>query len=200
MTSNPESTLGHHADIILQLPKVSEACPNNLAPTTSTTMMIAYGDALAVVLLKQTGMTKEEFRIFHPGGKLGQRLLKVQDLMVGYDDLPLVHGDIDMAEAIVVMSEKNLGCLVVIDENMALAGIVTDGDLKRHMSKDLLEKSVSEIMSADPMNIQSSALAVEAIDKMTRTDGQYLTSLVVMDGESLSGLIRLQDCLRAGLL
>ncbi len=199
MTSNPKSTLATHSDIILQLPKVPEACPNGLAPTTSTTMMIALGDALAVALLERMGLTKEEYKVFHPGGKLGQRLMTVRELMVAYDDLPLVKEGALMDQALITLTEKNLGAVVITDANGALAGILTDGDLKRHMGPDLLQRPVTEIMTRTPKTIDAKALGVEAMGIMTKKPNSYLSSLIVLDNGKLAGMIRLQDCLQAGL-
>ncbi|MBX2834206.1 MAG: KpsF/GutQ family sugar-phosphate isomerase [Micavibrio sp.] len=199
MTSNSDSTLAQHSDYILQLPKVPEACPNGMAPTTSTTMMMAYGDAIAVSLLHMMGLTKEQYKVFHPGGKLGQRLMTVAELMVGYDDLPLVGTEATMDAAILQLSAKNLGVVLVVSGQGALAGIITDGDLKRHMGADLLQKSVTEVMTNNPKSISTKALGVEAMGLMTLQSGSYLSSLVVLDNGELKGLIRLQDCLRAGL-
>ncbi len=200
MTSNPQSTLAQHSDITLLIPKAPEACPNGLAPTTSTTMMLALGDALAVALLERMGLTSEQFKAFHPGGKLGQKLLKVTDLMVPLSNMPLIHSSATMDKAIVLLTEKNLGAVIVTDDNTTLKGIITDGDLKRHMAPDLLQKSVTSIMSSNPKTISNSALAAEALAMMTKTPGQYLTSLIVVDStEKLTGLIRLQDCLQAGV-
>lgn len=200
MTSNADSTLGQHADITLLLPKAPEACPNGLAPTTSTTMMIALGDALAVALLHRMGLTPEQYKVFHPGGKLGQRLMNVSDIMIGYDDLPLVPENALMDKAILTLSEKNLGAVLVINNNGDLLGMVTDGDLKRHMAPDLMEKPVRDVMSANPKSIEAKALAVEAVKVMTHTPGKYISSLIVMDNGKLAGMIRLQDCIQAGLL
>ncbi len=199
MTANPDSALARHADIRLVLPKVPEACPNGLAPTTSTTMMLALGDALAVALLERRGLTPEQFKVFHPGGKLGRTLVAVRDLMHGGQALPTVPESATMDRAILTLSEKNLGCVLVITEAGDLAGIITDGDLKRHMSPDLLQKPVCAVMSRSPRTIEADQLAVEAMNIMTKTPGQYLTALVVMEGGRLAGLIRLQDCLQAGL-
>lgn len=198
MTSKPQSTLASHADICLFLPQVGEACPNSLAPTTSTTMMIAYGDALAVALLERMGLTPEQYKVFHPGGKLGQKLLKVSEVMIKRDDLALIAPDAKMDQAILALTEKNLGAVLVMDGDHLL-GIVTDGDLKRHMSADLLQKSVADVMSGQPKSIRSSALAAEALDMMTKVPGQYITSLIVMDGMVVAGMIRLQDCLQSGV-
>lgn len=200
MTSKPESTLAQHADIKLILPRVPEACPNGMAPTTSTTMMLALGDALAVALLERMGLTKEQFRVFHPGGKLGQQLLKVADIMHKGDALPLIAPDAKMDAAILMLSEKNLGVVLIVDAQGALQGIVTDGDLKRHMAPDLLQKPVVDVMTRTPKTIEAGALAVEAMNIMTRTPGRYLTSLIAVDEQGgLAGLIRLQDCLQAGI-
>lgn len=198
MTSNDKSTLAKHSDFCLLLPAVGEVCPNGLAPTTSTTMMIALGDALAVALLERMGLTPEQYKVFHPGGKLGQRLMSVADIMVSGDDLPVIDIGARMDAALLALSDKNLGCVLVFDGD-DLAGIVTDGDLKRHMSPDLLQKPVAEIMSVEPKSIEKEALAVRAVDVMTKMPGQYLTSLIVFDGDKACGLIRLQDCLQAGV-
>ena len=198
MTSNAESTLAKYADIRLIMPKISEVCPNGLAPTTSTTMMIAYGDALAVALLERMGLTPEQYKVFHPGGKLGQRLLKVSELMVVGEDLPVIGQDAQMDEALLALTEKNLGAVLVMDGE-SLLGLVTDGDLKRHMSPDLLQKPVSEVMTCDPKSIASDALAAEALDIMTKVQGQYITSLIVTQDGKVCGMIRLQDCLQAGV-
>jgi arabinose-5-phosphate isomerase len=199
MTSNAESTLAKHSDMCLLLPPVGEVCPHGLAPTTSTTMMLALGDALAVVLLERMGLTKEQYKVFHPGGKLGQKLMSVADVMVSGDDLPIVDVNARMDEALLILTGKNLGCALVFDGE-ELAGIVTDGDLKRHMSPDLLQKPVRDIMSIQPKSIGQEELAVRAVDIMTKIPGQYLTSLIVCDGKKTCGLIRLQDCIQAGIV
>jgi arabinose-5-phosphate isomerase len=200
MTSNPDSALAKHSDILLLLPPAPEACPNGLAPTTSTTMMMALGDAIAVALLERMGLTPEQFGVFHPGGKLGKRLLLVSEVMHGHDALPLIGEDSNMGDAVVALTSKNLGCALIVDAKGALKGIITDGDLKRHMAPDLLQKPVTAIMSKNPKTISSDALAVEAMKVMTQTPGHYLTSLIVVDGKgNLTGLIRLQDCLQKGI-
>lgn len=199
MTGNPDSTLAQYADIKLIYPKVPEACPNGLAPTTSTTMMMAFGDALAVALLERRRLTPEQYKVFHPGGKLGRRLMKVSELMVSGADLPLVPPESLMDRTLIVLTEKNLGVALVVNDQGGLLGLVTDGDLKRHMAPDLLQRPVTEIMTKNPKSIAPDALAVEALDLMTKKKGRYLTTLVVMDGERLCGIIRLQDCLQAGI-
>ncbi|HNS43762.1 MAG TPA: KpsF/GutQ family sugar-phosphate isomerase [Alphaproteobacteria bacterium] len=200
MTGNSESELAKHADIPLILPRVPEACPNGLAPTTSTTQMMALGDAIAIALLERMGLTAEQFRVWHPGGKLGQKLKKVSDLMVGGNDLPVVSADTLMADAIITLSSKNLGSVVVADKNMNLLGIVTDGDLKRHMSPDLLQQKVETVMTRGPRTVKADALAAEALDIMLNSASSPITSLVVVDGAGkVAGLIRIQELLKAGL-
>jgi arabinose-5-phosphate isomerase len=164
-------------------------------------MMMALGDALAVALLERMGLTKEQYKVFHPGGKLGQRLRTVGEMMHGGENLPLIRDDAKMDEALLVLTGKNLGCALVVDKAGKLKGIITDGDLKRHMGPDLLQKPVTAVMTASPRSIEADALAVEAVNLMTRTKGRYVTSLVVNgpDGK-LEGLIRLQDCLQAGIV
>ncbi|MCC7305309.1 MAG: KpsF/GutQ family sugar-phosphate isomerase [Alphaproteobacteria bacterium] len=200
ITGNAASTLAKHSDIGLLLPAVPEACPNGLAPTTSTTMMLALGDALAVALLEKMGLTKDQYKNFHPGGKLGQRLMKVSDIMRQGNELPVAVLDERMDKVILTMTEKNMGCVIVVDKDK-VAGIITDGDLRRHMAPDLLTKSAAEIMSKNPKTIEADALAVEAVNLMTKTPGHYLTSLIVTCPDKKQiGLIRLQDCLQAGLV
>lgn len=199
ITGNQESTLARHADIALILPKAPEACPNGLAPTTSTTMMLALGDAITVALLERMGLTPEQYKVFHPGGKLGQKLLKVSELMVRYSDLPLVKNSALMDEALLVLTSKNLGAAIVVDDTGTLAGIITDGDLKRHMGPNLLQMPVRDVMSTQPKTIDASALGAEALHMMTNHPGKYLSSLIVTDKNQLVGMIRLQDCLKAGL-
>ncbi len=200
ITSRPASTLAQHSDILLQLPDAPEACPNGLAPTTSTTATMALGDALAIALLHRKGLTAAEFRVFHPGGKLGQRLKRVSDLMDGLELLPLVGPDTTMDRALLVMSEKNLGCIIVEDAQGQVAGIITDGDLKRHMSPTLLTKKASEVMTVDPQSIAPEALAAEAVDVMLKKFKQPITSLLVISDGQIKGLIRLQACLQAGVI
>ncbi len=199
ITSNGNSTLAKHSDIKLVMPKVPEACPNQLAPTTSTTMMMALGDAIAISLLERMGLTSEDFKIFHPGGKLGQKLLKVSEIMLKDDALPIVSINTTMDKAIIKMTEKNTGSLIIADDNNEVIGIITDGDLKRHMNNDLLQKEVSEIMSTNPKTISPDMLAVEALDIMLNKYKQPITSLIVAKNGKISGLLRIQECLTAGI-
>jgi arabinose-5-phosphate isomerase len=145
------------------------------------------------------GLTPEDFRVFHPGGKLGQKLLTVADIMHKKEALPMLPESATMGEVIVQLAEKNLGCVLIMDGSV-LKGIVTDGDLKRHMAPDLLQKPAAAIMTKSPKTIQAGALAVEALSIMTKTPGQYVTSLITTDESGAAiGLIRLQDCLQRGV-
>lgn len=167
-----------------------------LAPTTSTTMMLALGDALAVALLERKGFSAEAYRVFHPGGKLGRRLIKVADLMHVDDEVPLITADRAMSEALLVMTAKTFGCVGVVDAEGALIGIVTDGDLRRHMEPGLLDRRVEEIMTRAPKTIGAQALAAEALGRMNAAN---ITSLFVTEGKRPVGIVRMHDCLRAGV-
>ncbi|OAN49157.1 D-arabinose 5-phosphate [Paramagnetospirillum marisnigri] len=197
ITSGAKSTLAVSADVALVLPPIPEACPMGLAPTTSTTMMLALGDALAVTLLERKGFTAADFKLFHPGGKLGQRLLKVGDLMHGGEGLPLVAPTTPMAEVLLVMTAKSLGCAGVTDGNGRLAGIVTDGDLRRHMRPDLPTLAAAEVMTRDPKTVAPNLLAAEALRIMNT---KAITSLFVVDETGCPvGVLHVHDCLRAGV-
>lgn len=198
MTRKAGSVLAKAARHTLLLPSSPEACPMGLAPTTSTTLMLALGDALAVTLLKRKGFSERDFKNLHPGGRLGRKLLQVFDLMRPYKELPLVFEDTLMSEALVVMTEKGFGCIGVLDANENLAGIITDGDLRRHMSPSLLSQKVKEVMTPAPQTIFSSSFAVEALGIMNR---KAITNLFVLEETTgqLVGLLRLHDCLREGL-
>ena len=200
ITAKPASTLAQHSDVVLALPDVPEACPNGLTPTTSTTTTMALGDALAVALLERKGLTPEQYRVFHPGGKLGQRLKKVSDLMDGLGSLPIVQLETTMDKTLLVMTEKNVGCVIVENDKGKVAGLITDGDLKRHMAPGLLAQKASEIMTADPKSIAPDALAAEAVEMMLKRFKSPITSLLVMKDGQLAGLIRLQACLQAGVI
>ncbi len=192
------SSLGLAADLVLTLPKCPEACPMGLAPTTSTTAMLALADALAIAVLEQKGFDADGFGIFHPGGKLGRKLIRVQQLMHHGDSLPLVGTDATMAEAILEMTTKRFGCVGLVDARGTLAGIVTDGDLRRHMTRDLLARPAIEIMTAEPRTIRPEALAVEALAVMNRPDRPF-TVIFAVDGDRPVGILHMHDCLRAGV-
>lgn len=190
------STLARAATVALVLPDEPEAGALGLAPTTSTTMMLALGDALAVALLERKGLTAEDFRLFHPGGKLGRRLIRVADIMHTGDAVPLVPADTAMSEALLEMTAKRFGCVGATDGAGALVGIVTDGDLRRHMDEGLLRRAVQRVMTPGPATIHAGALGAEAVRAMNE---RKITSLFVIEGERPVGIVHVHDCLRAGL-
>jgi len=197
MTAKAASSLGREADICLELPSAEEACPNGLAPTTSTTMQLALGDALAVALLEARGFTAQDFRLFHPGGKLGARLTFVRDVMHRGPQIPLVADGALMAEAIVEISTKGFGCAGVIDGAGKLVGIITDGDLRRHMKADLMAEPVLSVMTRAPTTIAADALAVEALEIL---NARKITALLVVGADSIPlGIVHFHDLLRLGV-
>lgn len=197
VTGGKESALAAAADAVLLLPDAPEACPMGLAPTTSTTVMMALGDALAIALLERRGFSTADFHLFHPGGNLGRRLLRVCDIMHRGAEIPLVAPDLRMSEAILVMTAKSFGCVGVCDAAGRLIGIVTDGDLRRHMGDALLGRVVADIMQHAPKTIGGAALAGEALGLMNRT---AITSLFVVDDHGRpDGFLHMHDCLRAGV-
>ncbi len=196
MTGNAQSTLGTAADVALVLPRAPEACPIGLAPTTSTTMMIALGDALAATLMEIRGFTAEDFRNYHPGGKLGKKLMRVRDLMRKGAELPLVNKNDPMSNVLLVMTQKSLGCAGVIDASGALVGIVTDGDLRRHMDKDLTSRKASEIMTKSPMTVAPNVLAAEAIKVL---NDSKRTQVFVVEDKNPVGILHIHDLLREGI-
>ena len=196
VTGNRESTLGRAADLALVPPPMPEACPLGLAPTTSTTTALALGDALAVALLDRRGFSPEHFRRLHPGGNLGRKLIKVSDLLHSGDALPLVDEYTPMTRALIEMTAKSFGCVGVVDGGGRLAGIITDGDLRRHMANGLLSRPASEVMTQQPKTIAPDALASEALGRMTASK---ITSLFVADDDVPVGILHLHDCLRAGV-
>ncbi len=198
IVGRPESTLGSAADLILPLPDRPEACPMGLAPTTSTTATLALADALAIALLERKGFTADGFGIFHPGGKLGKKLIQVQQLMHRGDALPLVDMEASTAEAILEMTTKHFGCVGMLDGQGTLIGIVTDGDLRRHMGPDLLSRPAVDIMTAEPRTIRPDALAAEALGMMNQPDRPITVMFVVEDGRP-AGILHVHDCLRAGV-
>ena len=196
ITSNAQSSLGQAARIVLELPKAREACPHNLAPTTSTLMQAAIGDALAIALLEGRGFTALEFANFHPGGKLGAMLKHISDLMRSGDAVPLKPLGTGMADALAEMSAKGLGCVVIVDGRGHVAGIITDGDLRRKMRADLLSVAVDEIMTANPRTVGREALASEALEIL---NSAKITTLIVTDGAKPVGILHMHDLLRAGV-
>jgi len=196
ITVNAESTLGKAADIVLTLPPAREACPHNLAPTTSSLMQLALGDALAMALLESRGFTAVEFGIFHPRGRLGAALRFVRDLMHTGEALPTIRRGALMAEAIVEMSAKGFGCVAVLDGDGKLAGVVTDGDLRRHMRADLLQLTVDRVMTKAPKTIRPGQLASEALELL---NAAKITALIVVEQARPVGIVHLHDLLRAGV-
>ena len=197
ITSNEDTALGRAADVCLVLPKAEEACPNGLAPTTSTTMQLAIGDALAVALLEVRGFTAHDFHVFHPGGKLGARLTFVRDVMHRGELMPRVAITATMAEAVVEISAKGFGCVGVVDPQGRLAGIVTDGDLRRHMCPDLMTIGVEQVMTRSPRTAAPEALAVEVLEFLNRVKN---TALFVVDAAGRPcGIVHLHDLLRLGV-
>ena len=197
ITANAESALAEQADATLTLPSATEACPMGLAPTTSTTMMLALGDALAIALLTRRGSSPDDFHRLHPGGTLGRRLIRVLDIMHVGEAMPLVSHETSMADAIVDMTARSFGCTGVVDAGQRLIGIVTDGDLRRHMAEDLLSQPVGKVMTEHPRTIRAGALAVEAVRLMNQMG---ITSLFIVDEDGRPvGFLHLHDCLRTGI-
>ena len=192
-----KSALAKAADLVLLIPKVEEACPIGLAPTTSTLLQMALGDALAVTLLEAKGFAAQDFHAFHPGGKLGAKLKQVKDVMHRQDSLPLVALGSLMADALVEMSARSFGCLGIIDQEQKLVGMITDGDLRRHMGPQLLSANVDDVMTANPKTLQGSVLASEALERMNR--GKITTIFVVNENHHAIGLIHIHDLLRLGV-
>jgi arabinose-5-phosphate isomerase len=196
MTAENESTLAKAADIALTLPKAREACPHNLAPTTSSLMMLALGDALAIALLEGRGFTSMDFSVLHPGGKLGAMLKYARDLMHSGDAVPLKPMGTRMSDALVEMSSKGFGCVGIVDARGAIVGIVTDGDLRRHMRPDLMTALVDDVMTKNPKTISRDLLASEALEIL---NSSKITALIVTDASRPVGIVHLHDILRAGV-
>src|SRR5580658_115359 len=196
ITVSAESTLGKAADIVLALPPAREACPHNLTPTTSTVMQLALGDALAIALLESRGFTAIDFGVFHPGGKLGAALKFVRDVMHPGDAVPLIRRGALMSEAIVEMSAKGFGCVAVTDTAGKLVGVITDGDLRRHMRVDLLQAPVEKIMTVSPKTVRPDQLVGEALQLL---NASKITALIVVDMDRPVGIVHFHDLLRAGV-
>ena len=196
MTAGADSALAREADIVLLLPRAEEACPHGLAPTTSSVMQLAMGDALAVALLETRGFTAEDFRDFHPGGKLGASLTRVGDIMHTGERIPLVPTQSSMREAIVKISQKGFGCVGIVRADGRLAGIITDGDLRRHMQSDLLAMRVDEVMTQTPRTITADALAATAL---TIVNDAAITALMIVEDDRPVGIVHLHDLLRVGV-
>ena len=196
MTAATESGLGKAADIVLELPRVREACPHNLAPTTSTLLQLVLGDALAVALLESRGFSAKDFRVFHPAGRLGALLKFVRDFMFVGERVPLISTGSPMSDVIVEISAKGIGCVGVVDGSGHLIGIVTDGDLRRHMQPTLLNLPVDEVMTCNPKTISPDHLATEALQYM---NASKVHVLFVTDQAKPIGILHLHEILRAGV-
>jgi arabinose-5-phosphate isomerase len=199
ITGAPMSMLAQAADVALDCSVTEEACPLNLIPTASTTAALALGDALAMTLLVEKGFREEDFANLHPGGKLGKRFLRVESLMTAGAHCPIVGADTAMRDVIYEMSSKGLGMTSVVDSRQTLAGIITDGDLRRHMARGpgIMELTASQVMTRDPVSIPPATLAAEALNIMER---RKITSIVVVDGENrVAGVVHLHDLWRTQL-
>ncbi|MFT3988150.1 KpsF/GutQ family sugar-phosphate isomerase [Aestuariivirga sp.] len=196
ITAQAQSTLAGEADVVLVLPRAKEACPNGLAPTTSTLMQLALGDALSIALLEEKGFGPRDFKNFHPGGRLGAQLTHVRDIMHKQSELPLTIESPRMSEALLVMTSRSYGCLGVVDAAGRLIGIVTDGDLRRHMDRNLLDRTVGEVMTRNPKTIDPDALTSEALEIL---NSAKITSLFVVNAaREPVGLVHIHDLLRIG--
>jgi len=196
VTAFADSTLGEAADVVLALPQAREACPHNLAPTTSTLMQHALGDALAIALLESRGFTALDFRVFHPGGRLGAMLKFVGNVMHTGSAIPLAAVGTRMSEAVVEMSAKGFGCVGIADADGRLVGIVTDGDLRRHMRPDLLDARVETVMTRSPKTVRPDQLASEALEII---NSSKITALIVAEAGRPVGIVHFHDLLRAGV-
>ncbi len=196
LTSRSSSALGRAANVVLELPRAAEACPHGLAPTTSTTMQLAMGDCIAVALMEAKGFTAHHFKDFHPGGSLGSKLKFVADVMHTDERLPLAREDDIMGQALVIMTAKALGCLGIVDGAGKFVGIITDGDLRRHMGKDLLTSTTGQIMTRKPKTIAPTLLASAALEQI---NSSRITALFVVDKGVPVGLVHVHDLLRLGL-
>ncbi len=196
VTADAGSTLGKASDVTLTLPNAREACPHNLAPTTSSLMQLALGDALAIALLDSRGFTATQFGALHPAGKLGAMLKFARDLMHSGNAMPLAPLGTTMSDAIMQMSSKGFGCVGITDAHGMLAGIITDGDLRRHMRSDLLDAKVDEVMTRNPKVVRGDQLASEVLELL---NSSKITALFVAEGRKPIGLLHMHDLLRAGV-
>ncbi len=196
VTASADSTLGKASDVTLALPDAREACPHNLAPTTSSLMQLALGDALAIALLESRGFTAIDFGVLHPAGRLGAMLKFARDVMHSGKAMPLVPLGTRMSDAVVEMSSKGFGCVGIVDARGLLLGIITDGDLRRHMRPDLLDKRVDEVMTKDPKTVRPDQLASEALEIL---NSSKITALIVAEARKPVGILHLHDILRVGV-
>lgn len=195
ITMKEHSTLAKNSNFLLKLPQTKESSLI-AAPTTSALMTLSLGDALVTVLHEARGFTTDDFKLFHPGGKIGVNLLKVSDLMHKNDEVPIVNHDTKFTDVIVTITNKRLGCALVIDKNDELIGIITDGDLRRHIHEDLTNKLACDVMSEKPEHIGSEKLAIEALISMNK---KLITILPVIEHNKIIGIIHIHDLLKAGI-
>ena len=197
VTSRSDSALGRNADVLLHLPQVTEACPNRLAPTTSTLLQLLLGDALAIALLERRGFTSQDFKVFHPGGKLGAHLIPIGELAHTDGEMPIVPLGTLMSEAILVMSSKGFGVIGIVDAANHIVGIITDGDLRRHMAPDLLSRPVEEVMTPEPRVVEATRLAAAVMQFL---EASRITVVFVVDEQGRPvGVVHVHDLLRAGV-
>ena len=196
VTADAESTLAKASDVVLLLPQAREACPHNLAPTTSSLMQLALGDALAVALLESRGFTALKFRELHPGGRLGAKLQFIRDVMHTGASVPMIALGTAMSDAIVVMTAKGFGCVGIAKIDGSLAGIITDGDLRRHMGPALMSAKVDDVMTKNPKTVSSDQLVSEALELL---NSSKITAVIVVDAGKPAGIVHLHDLLRAGV-
>ena len=196
ITGRVDSVLAKAADVALLVPDSPEACPLSLAPTTSSTVMLVLGDAIAVTLLERRGFSPDDFRLLHPGGQLGSRLIRAVDIMRSGADLPIVFVDTPMTETILEMTAKQLGCVGVRAQDGKLVGVITDGDLRRHMDSGILAMTASEVMTSDPKTVGNDALAAQVLAMMN--ENKITASFVVVENEP-RGIVHIHDILRTGL-
>lgn len=195
-TANPTSTLARHSDICMVLPRHEEACPHNLAPTTSTLMMLALGDALAIALLEARGFSASDFKTFHPGGSLGASLTLIREVMHRDDEIPLAESGSSMGEAILRISEKGFGCVGIVSAAGDLVGVITDGDLRRNIHRDMLSLKVDDVMTHSPQTVNPETLANKALAVLNE---RAITSLLVTENGKPVGIVHLHDLLRIGV-
>ncbi|MDR0483890.1 MAG: KpsF/GutQ family sugar-phosphate isomerase [Alphaproteobacteria bacterium] len=197
ITSNKDSELGKNAKYVLELPKASEACSLGLAPTTSTTNTLILGDAIAITLLEMKGFSAEDFRVFHPGGSLGSKLLKIADIMHQGNDVPLVKSDVSMDKAIIAITSHKFGCVGILNNSGEIIGIITDGDIRRHMSSDFLHKKVDEVMTKNFVSITQDTNTSKALLAM---ENNKVTNLFVIEDKKPVGIIHIHDLLKLGVM
>jgi arabinose-5-phosphate isomerase len=199
MVGNTNSTLANESDVTLDCSIEMEACPIGLVPTTSTTLTLVFGDALAIALMEKKGFSEDDFKFYHPGGSIGKKLLKVKHLMHSGDDLPIVPLNMMMNDVLPVIDGKKFGIAIVTDDDLIVKGIITDGDLRRLFLKgvDFDTSDASQCMTANPLNISEDNLAVEALKIM---EDHLVTSLVVIDDMRLKGLLHLHDLWRTEMI